>query len=92
MDWNLYVKEGDQLKLLKVPLYVVKDLLRDRLSKSEINRIHRFSDPTQTPSFFQPGSVVVDFSTRTAQCFQTYVFHSGARCALQIIQDLAIVF
>jgi hypothetical protein len=71
MDLNLYVKEGSQLKLVKVPTYVVKDLLRDRLSKSEIGRIHRFCDPVEEPSFFSPGSVVVDFDSRSAEFFQT---------------------
>lgn len=70
MELTLYVKEGEQLKALQVPVYVVRDLLRDRLSQSEINRIHRFADPVQQPDVFKPGSVVVDFSTKSAQCFQ----------------------
>ena len=70
MDLNLYVKEGEGLKVLKVPQYVVKDLIRDRLSKSEIDRIHRFAEKTKTPEVFKPGSVVVNFSSKTATCFQ----------------------
>lgn len=70
MDLSLYVKEGEQLKVLKVPQYVVKDLLRDRLSKSEVDRIHRFAEKTKSPRVFKPKSVIVDFSAKTAQCFQ----------------------
>lgn len=70
-DVYLYVKEGEQVKKVKVPLYVVKDLLRDRLSQSELNRIHRFAEPAKTPKHFNAGSVVVDFSTKTAMCFET---------------------
>ena len=70
MELDLYIKEGEGLKFLKVPLYVIKDLLRDRLSKSELDRINRFSEPTKEPQVFGPGSVVVDFSTKTARCFQ----------------------
>jgi len=70
MDVNLYVKEGKQVKVLKVPKYVVRDLLRDRLSNSEINRIHRLGEETQLPIVFKAGSVVADFDTKTAQCFQ----------------------
>src|SRR3990167_9510085 len=70
MELSLYLKEGEQLKVLKVPHYVVKDLVRDRLSKSEIDRIHRFAEKTKVPSKFKPKSVVVDFSSRTALCFQ----------------------
>lgn len=71
MELNLYLKEGEQLKVLKVPPYVVKDLIRDRLSESEIGRIHRFAEETKKPDVFAPGSVVVDFSHKTAQCFQS---------------------
>ena len=70
MDVNLYVKEGEGLKLLKVPKYVVRDLLRDRLGKSELNRISRFAEKTKVPDKFKPGSVVIDFSKKTAKCFQ----------------------
>ena len=70
MDVTLYVKEGGDLKVLKVPTYVVRDLLRDRLSSSELNRINRFAEKTDTPGTFKPGSVLVDFSNKTATCFQ----------------------
>ena len=56
--------------MVAVPPYVVKDLLRDRLSNSEISRIHRLAEKTKNPAVFKPGSVVVDFNTKTAQCFQ----------------------
>lgn len=58
------------MKMLKVPKYVVRDLLRDRLSSSEINRIHRLGEKTKMPTVFRAGSVMADFDTRTAQCFQ----------------------
>ncbi|MDP3698003.1 MAG: hypothetical protein Q8R47_00295 [Nanoarchaeota archaeon] len=70
MDVTLYVKEGGALKVLKVPVYVVRDLLRDRLGQSELNRINRFAEKSATPKVFKPGSVVVDFSNKTATCFQ----------------------
>ncbi len=70
MDVNLYVKEGKQGKVLKVPKYVVRDLLRDRLGRSDIARIHRLAEKTNPPAIFKPGSVVIDFSSRTAQCFK----------------------
>ena len=70
MDLSLYVKEGENLKLLKVPQFVVKDLLRDRLTNSEIARIHRAAEKTKKPAVFKAGSVVVDFEHKTAQCFQ----------------------
>ncbi len=66
----MYVKEGEEVKVLKVPKYVVRDLLRDRLGKSEINRIHRFGEKTELPTVFKAGSVFADFDTRTAHCFQ----------------------
>ncbi|MDO8656849.1 MAG: hypothetical protein Q7K45_06435 [Nanoarchaeota archaeon] len=70
MDVNLYVKEGKLVKVLKVPKYVVRDLLRDRLSNSEINRIHRLGEKTDLPDVFKAGSVLADFEAKTAQCFQ----------------------
>ncbi len=70
MDVTLYVKEGAGLKVLKVPVYVVRDLLRDRLGQSELNRINRFAEKTNHPKTFKPGSVVIDFSNKTATCFQ----------------------
>ncbi len=70
MDLSLYVKEGEWVKVLKVPKYVVRDLLRDRLSRSEINRINRLAEKTSMPQTFKAGSVIVDFNTKTAQCFQ----------------------
>ncbi len=73
MDLSLYLKEDGGLKVLKVPPYVVKDLLRDRLSNSEINRIHRLAEKTKNLAVFKPGSVVIDFNTRTAQCFQARI-------------------
>lgn len=66
----MYVKEGRELKILKVPTYVVRDLLRDRLGNKDIDRIHRFAERTTAPDVFKPGSVVVDFSSKTATCFQ----------------------
>ncbi|MDP3733790.1 MAG: hypothetical protein Q8R37_01045 [Nanoarchaeota archaeon] len=70
MDVTLYVKEDGTLKVLKVPVYVVKDLLRDRLGQSELKRINRFAEKIKAPDAFKPGSVVVDFSNKTATCFQ----------------------
>lgn len=69
MDVNLYVKNGEGFKVLKVPHYVIKDLLRDRLSKSELDRIDRLAEKTKTPKIFKSGSVVIDFSNKSAQCF-----------------------
>ena len=69
MDVSLYVKEGEELKFLKVPQYIVKDLLRDRLSKSELSRIDRLAEKTKVPKIFRSGSVIVDFSNKSAQCF-----------------------
>jgi len=69
MDLNLYLKEGKEFKVLLVPQYVVKDLLRDRLSNCELDRINRLARKTPTPEVFKPGSVVVDFSKKAAQCF-----------------------
>lgn len=73
MDVNLYVKEGGKLRTLKVPAYVVKDLLRDRLSQSELNRINKLAEKTQVKGAFKPGSVVVDFSKKTAHCFNAKI-------------------
>ena len=70
MDVNLYLKEAAQVRVLKVPQYVVRDLLWDRLSKSELDRINRLAEKTTVPEIFKPGSVLVDFKTKTAQCFQ----------------------
>ena len=70
MDVNLYLKEAAQVRVLKVPQYVVRDLLRDRLSKSELDRIDRLAEKTAVPDIFKPGSVLVDFKAKTAQCFQ----------------------
>lgn len=68
----LYLREEKgKFKVLKVPIYVVKDLIRDRLGKSEIERIHRLAEPTSPPEAFGPGSVVVDFPAKSAQYFQT---------------------
>lgn len=73
VDLLLYLKEenGNRFRVLKVPIYVVKDLIRDRLGKSEIERIHRLAESVTTPDAFGPGSVVVDFPAKSAQCFQT---------------------
>lgn len=73
VDLLLYLKEenGNKFRVLKVPIYVVKDLIRDRLGKSEIERIHRLAEPTSPPKAFGPGSVVVDFPAKRVQCFQT---------------------
>lgn len=70
MELSLYVKRGEELKVLKVPHYVIRDLLRDRLSQSELNRINRLAEKITLPKAFLPGSVVVDFTAKTAQCFQ----------------------
>jgi len=70
MDVNLYLKEGKGAKVLKVPKYVIRDLLRDRLSQSEIARINRLAEKTNMPTIFKAGSVIVDFTSRTARCFQ----------------------
>jgi len=69
MDISLYLKEGSAVRVLQVPLYIVRDLLRDRLSNSEINRINRFAEKTKMPEVFKPKSIVIDFEKKTAQCF-----------------------
>lgn len=73
MDLQLYVKEGEQLKVLKVPEYVVKDLLRDRLSESELNRIRRVGEITKQPRMFKSGSVFADFDLKLARCFNAKI-------------------
>lgn len=69
MELSLYLKEGEQFRVLKVPLYVIRDLLRDRLSKGELDRINRFAEKTIVLGKFKSGSVVVDFSKRKAFCY-----------------------
>ena len=73
MELNLYIKEGEQLKLIKVPAYVVKNLLRDRLSSSELDRIHRLAKPVEIPNNFKAGSVIANFTLKTAECYQTKI-------------------
>jgi len=70
VDLALYIKEGDGYKHLLVPLYVVKDLIRDRLSQNEVDRIHRLARGVKVPKQFKANSVVVDFDARIAQCYQ----------------------
>ncbi len=70
MDVNLYIREEGKLKFLKVPKYVIRDLLRDRLGESMIDRIHRFCEEVSEPSEFPVGSVVVDFFLRKAICYK----------------------
>ncbi len=70
MEVALFIKEEENYRKLSVPLYVVRDLLRDRLSKSEISRILRLSSSAKLPEKMSSGSVVVDFSNRNARCFQ----------------------
>lgn len=70
MELTLYLKDHDQLRSLKVPVYVIKDLLRDRLSESELNRINRFAEVIESPESFKAGSVVAEISTKTAFCYQ----------------------
>lgn len=73
MDLQLFIKEGSNFKVLKVPPYVVKNLLRDRLSQSELDRIHRLAEPIDMPQIFKTGSVIVDFNSKTAECYQTKI-------------------
>ncbi|MEK6968407.1 MAG: hypothetical protein AABX51_07305 [Nanoarchaeota archaeon] len=71
MDLQLFIKNGTSYKVLKVPSYVVKNLLRDRLSSSELERIHRLAGPTEIPNPIKPGSLIVDFALKKAVCYQT---------------------
>ena len=73
MDVSLYIKEGEKLKMLKVPKYVVRDLLRDRLSNSDIERINDFSKIVSEPSEYPVGSVVIEFSSKKATCFRANI-------------------
>lgn len=70
MEVSLYLKDGDDYKHLAVPLYVVRDMVRDRLSKSEIDRIFRLSSSIKLPEKLSSGSVIADFSKKQARCFQ----------------------
>ena len=67
MDIKLFIKEGTIYKVLKVPPYVVKNLLRDRLSASELDRINRLAESVEIPGNFKAGSVIVDFASKTAE-------------------------
>lgn len=71
MELNLYIREGEDYKLLRVPAFVIKNLLCDRLSKSELDRINRFAEKIRKPEMFKAGSVVINFETKTAECFQS---------------------
>ncbi|MBS3148837.1 hypothetical protein J4219_08210 [Candidatus Woesearchaeota archaeon] len=73
MDIQLFIKEGTSYKVLRVPVYVVKNLLRDRLSRSELDRIHRLAGPVEMSDNFKSGSIIVDFSSKTAECYQTKI-------------------
>ncbi|HII64647.1 TPA: hypothetical protein HA280_03945, partial [Candidatus Woesearchaeota archaeon] len=53
MQISLYVEENERLKMLRVPHVVAKDLVRDRLSESEIGRIHRLASPVRRPQAFK---------------------------------------
>lgn len=65
---TIYIKEGSSFKQLKVPHQVFRDLVHDRLTEREINRIHRFADPCKAPDTFPPGSAVIDFEKKSALC------------------------
>ncbi|MEK6928285.1 MAG: hypothetical protein AABX11_07675 [Nanoarchaeota archaeon] len=70
MELNLYIKDGADYRLLKVPSFIVRNLVCDRLSKSELDRINRFAEKTRKPEIFKAGSIVIDFKAKTAECFQ----------------------
>lgn len=73
-ELSLYVKEGDLYKHLVVPVYVVRDLLRDRLSQNEWDRISRLAKERKPPKKFvkgKKGTVIINPSEKTATCFQT---------------------
>ena len=69
MQISLYVEENERLKMLRVPHVVAKDLVRDRLSESEIGRIHRLASPVRRPQAFKAGRILGNFSQRTARCY-----------------------
>jgi len=73
MDLQLFIKEGNRYKVLKVPSYVVKNLLRDKLSSSELDRIHRLAAPIEVSGNFKAGSVIVDFALKKAECYQSKI-------------------
>ncbi len=73
MDLTLFLKERGEVRQLKVPLFVVKDLLRDRLSRSELDRINRLATKSSLPETIKPGTVIADFSSKTAQCFNARI-------------------
>lgn len=73
MEIALFFKEDGEFRHLDVPLYVVKDLLCDRLSKSEMARIHRLADKKELPEKITPGTVVADFDEKTAQFYQVKI-------------------
>jgi hypothetical protein len=68
MSVVLVLQEKNGLRKLSVPVYVMKNLLRDRLSASELDRINRLAEPyaNDGPT---AGSVWVDMNAKTAKCF-----------------------
>jgi len=72
VELDLYVKDEDRYKQLRIPLSILKDLLRDRLTTAELERIWRLAQPVAVETF-KSGSVVLDFATKSATCYNAKI-------------------
>ena len=86
MEIQLYLKENSLFKALKVPLYVAKNLLRDQLAQSEVSRIHRLAHEITLPKKFEINTLLVDFSTKTAESYQTGINYADLEPTWKIIE------
>jgi hypothetical protein len=50
-------------RTMTIPYYILRDLLRDRLSTNEINRIYRLSEPNHSSDL---NAVTLNFKDKTA--------------------------
>jgi hypothetical protein len=66
---NVYIKEGEQFTRARLPVWMVKHILRDRLIERDIKRVKESARPILPPGTFGPRTVVLDFSSKKAQFF-----------------------
>ena len=66
-ELDLYLREEESLRHLRVPSYVVRHLLQNRLGEADLKRIQRLSSTVLPVETFKKGSVVINMSERSAQ-------------------------
>ena len=86
MQVHLFLSENGKYRTIDVPVNMARQLIEERIGKSELGRIEAYAQPIDQPAFI-PGSVVVDREAKTVHIYGNRLRADHLDTCWKVIQE-----